>query len=108
MLIWAPNSTFLVAAGVLQGFFFIGMTITAAMTFELVPPGQMGRWTGIIRLFRLLLAAVSAFIAGVIWDSIGPQYVFLAVIGLDLFIRIPLLIGMPETLRSRMGKEQPE
>jgi len=67
------------------------------MTFELVPPEQMGRWLGIVRFFRMLLAAGSAFVAGVIWDNVGPQYVFLAVIGLDLFIRIPLLIGMPET-----------
>jgi len=97
MLIWAPGPGFLVAAGVLQGFFLISSVITAAMAFELVPPEQMGRWMGIIRFFRLLLAASAAYLAGAIWDSIGPQYVFLAVIGLDLLIRIPLLIGMPET-----------
>jgi len=81
----------------LQGFIYICSTIDGAMTFELVPPEQMGRWLGIVRFFRMLLAAGSAFVAGVIWDNVGPQYVFLAVIGLDIFIRIPLLIGMPET-----------
>ncbi len=101
MLIWAPSPAFLIAAGVLQGFFFICATITGAVSVELVSPEQMGRWLGIIRFFRMLLGAGSAFIAGAIWDNIGPQYVFLAFIGLDLFIRIPFLIGMPETLGLR-------
>ena len=76
------------------------------MTFELVPPEQMGRWMGIVRFFRLLLAAVGVYLSGVIWDKIGPQYVFLVIIGLDIFIRIPLLIGMPETLDLNMRAEQ--
>lgn len=108
MLIWAPTPAFLVAAGVLQGFIYICGVITGAMTFELVPAEQMGRWTGIVRFFGMLLCAVATFIAGVIWDNIGPQYLFLTVIGLDLFIRIPLLIGMPETLGLRVGTEQKE
>ncbi len=83
--------------GILQGFFFINSVITAAMEFEVVPPEHMGRWQGIVGFFRMLIAAVAALAAGAIWDSIGPQYVFLAVIGIDFFIRIPLLIGMPET-----------
>jgi len=108
MLIWAPSPVFLITAGVLQGFFFICTTISGAMSFELVSPEQMGRWLGIIRFFRMLLGAGSAFIAGAIWDNIGPQYVFLAFIGIDLFIRIPFLIGMPETLGLRMRIEPRE
>ena len=78
----------------------------AAMAFELVASEQMGRWMGIIGLFRMCFSALMALMSGFIWDNIGPQYVFLSVIGLDLLIRIPLLIGMPETLGSRMGTEQ--
>jgi len=108
MLIWAPGPGFLIAAGVLQGFYSLSMVVTGAMTYELVSPEQMGRWMGIIRFFRMLLAAGAALLAGIIWDNIGPQYVFLAVIGLDLLIRIPFLIGMPETLGLRVRAEQPE
>ena len=97
MLIWAPNPVFLIAAGVLQGFIHTNMVISGAMTFELVPPEQMGRWLGSVRLCSRLLTAGAAFLAGAIWDNIGPQYLFLIMIGLDLFIRMPLLIGMPET-----------
>ncbi len=104
ILIWAPGPGFLIAAGILQGFYFVSITVTGAMTFELVPAEQMGRWLGIIRFFRLLLSAGSAYAAGVIWDNLGPQYVFLAVIGLDLLIRIPLMMGMPETLFSQKEK----
>lgn len=97
LLIWAPDTGFLIAAGVLQGFFHIGGPIRGAMGFELVPAGQMGRWLGIQRFFRMLLTAGAAYLAGVIWDRIGPEYVFFTAIGLDLVIMIPLLIGMPET-----------
>jgi len=97
MLIWAPSPAFLIAAGVLQGFFFICSVIAGAMTFELVSPEQMGRWLGITRFSRMVVAAGAAYLAGAIWDNIGPQYVFLAVVGLDILIRIPLLFGMPET-----------
>ena len=102
LLIWAPSHEFLIAAGVLQGAFIVSLSTAGAMTAELVPPDQMGRWQGVLFLFIGLVTAVGAILAGVIWDSIGPAYLFLIVIALDLFIRIPLLIGMPETLKLRM------
>jgi sugar phosphate permease len=108
MLIWAPNSGFLIVAGILQGFIYVSGVIEGAMTFELVPAEQMGIWTGTVRFFRMLLAAGAVYLAGVIWDNIGPQYLFLTIIGLDLFIRLPLLIGMPETLGLQVGTKQSE
>jgi len=104
MLLWAPNPAFLIAAGVLQGFFFIGLPIAAALERELVPPEQMGRWLGIMRFFRMLLTASLALVSGVVWDKLGPHYVFLSFIAIDLLVNIPLLIGMPETLRLRVEK----
>jgi MFS family permease len=106
VLIWATNPGFLVASGVLHGFFYIAMVITGAMTYELVSPEQMGRWMGVVRLFRTIISATTIYLGGVIWDNIGPQYVFWAIIGLDIFVRIPLLIGMPETLGLQIGNEQ--
>ena len=103
MLIFAPNAVFLIASGAFNGFFKITGITSEAMSRELVPPEHMGRWTGMVRLFRMLFGAFIVYLAGVIWDVIGPQYVFLTIIGIDLFIRIPLLTGMPETLSSRSG-----
>jgi MFS family permease len=106
ILIWAPSPPFLVAAGVLQGFYYICATVAGAMSFELVPADQMGRWIGLMRFCRMLLGSGTAFIGGLIWDTFGPKYVFLTVMGLDILIRLPLLIGMPETLGFRQKSER--
>lgn len=99
MLIYAPNSIFLIASGALQGFFVVTGVVTTAMARELVPPEHMGRWTEILGLGRMGLAAIMTYVCGLIWDYIGPQYVFWF-ITVFYVIRIPLLIGMPETLNS--------
>jgi MFS family permease len=108
LLVWATTPVWLLIAGVLQGFYYIGAPIASAMERELVPPEQMGRWLGIVRFSRMLLNAIIAVLSGIIWDRIGPQYVFLGFIALDLILRAPLLIRMPETLRLRIGREIPE
>ena len=108
MLVWSPNLPFLLAAGILQGFYYIGAPIMGAMERELVPPEQMGRWLGIARFSRMLLNAILALLSGIIWDRMGPQYVFLAFIFIDFILRVPLLINMPETLRLRVASQIPE
>ena len=108
MLVWATNPAFLLIAGILQGFYYIGSPVAAAMERELVPPEHMGRWIGIVRFSRMLFNALIAVISGMIWDRIGPQYVFLVFIALDLILRAPLLIRMPETLRLGVGRQIPE
>lgn len=105
MLIWAPNTFFLVFAGILQGFFFVIGVVTGAMQFEMVPPEHMGKWIGILGFFRMFAAAITAYLAGVIWDTLGPQYVFLIFIGLDIVIRLPLFITLPETLGKEVTTE---
>jgi len=69
------------------------------MGFELVPVEQMGRWMGIVGFFRMIISAGAAYIAGIIWDRLGPQYLFLVVVGLDMVFRIPPLLSMREPLR---------
>ena len=108
MLVWSPKPVFLLTAGILQGFYFIGAPVSAAMERELVPPEQMGRWLGITRFFRMLVNAFMTLICGIIWDRIGPQYVFLTFIAIDLILRAPLLISMPETLGLQPGRQMPE
>jgi MFS family permease len=107
VLVWAPHPLLVVAAGVLQGFYYIGMPIGGAMERELVPPEHMGRWLGIARFFKMIALAALTFASGLIWDRFGPAYVFFAFVGLDLLVRMPLLAGMPETLRLRPGGPAP-
>jgi len=47
-------------------------------------------------------------LAGLIWDNIGPEWVFITYIILDAVVRMPLMIKMPETLGFRLGKQNPE
>jgi MFS family permease len=107
MLLWSPNSSVLILAGIFQGFCWIGGPISASMERELVPAANMGRWVGILMLCRYLVGAALAFAAGFIWDHLGPQYVFITFIGIDAVIRMPLLIAMPETLGFHLGKQNP-
>ncbi len=102
MLVTAPSPVFLLLAGALQGFFFIGGPVASAIERELVPPEQMGRWLGINRFFRMVLSAALALTAGIIWDHIGPQYVFMTFVAVDALIRMPLLMSIPETLRGSL------
>jgi hypothetical protein len=60
----------------------------------------MGRWIGILGFGQMGLAAIMTYTSGLIWDYVGPQYVFWF-ITVFYVIRLPLLIGMPETLDSR-------
>ena len=101
ILIWAPNAGWLVVAGALQGFFMLSGLPERAMSRELVPADQMGRWLGVLDVCKMLFSAGSVYLSGVIWDNFGPLYIFLVIIATDILIRIPLLLGMPETLPSQ-------
>jgi MFS family permease len=103
LLVFAPTPAFLIVAGILQGFYFISGPIAAAIERELVSADQMGRWVGITRFSKMTLSALCAFLAGIIWDKVGPQYVFVVFLGIDMLIRMPLLVSLPETLHSRSG-----
>jgi MFS family permease len=102
MLILAPSPAFLVIAGSLQGFHFIGAPISMAIERELVPAEHMGKWIGVTRFFKMIIGAILAFIAGMIWDKIGPQYIFITFVSIELLIRLPLLITVPETLNRQL------
>ena len=102
MIIWAPNYFFLIGAASLGGFFHIIGVTSGAIGYELVPPHHMGLWMGMLRFFRGIFGAAAILGAGLIWDYIHPAGVFLIFIVLDLFIRLPLLVSMPETLNMKL------
>lgn len=97
LLVLARGGFAFIAAGVLQGALFISGVVTAALQFELVEPGYMGRWLGVLGFFQMATQALVALLAGLVWDRLGPQFVFLIPIALDLFVRMPLLATIPES-----------
>jgi MFS family permease len=101
LLVWAPSPAFLVIAGFMQGFYFIALPVSGSIERELVPPEQMGRWIGMNRFVKMVMGGLLALTAGIIWDRVGPQYLFILPVVVDLFIRMPLLISIPETLHTR-------
>ncbi|HOX30741.1 MAG TPA: MFS transporter [Spirochaetales bacterium] len=96
LLVLARGPVAMILAGVLQGTFFITGVVTAALQFELVEPGYIGRWLGVLGFFQMLVSAIVAYASGLVWDRLGPQYIFLIPILLDLLVRLPLLAGLPE------------
>lgn len=106
LLILAPaagvgSSMCLLMYGLLFGFNSIGMALASSMAAEIMPQEQMGRWIGIVGLFRGLLSIPAPTVGGLIWEHIAPQYVFLAAIAIDVCIRLPLLALSRETLHLR-------
>ncbi len=106
LLILAPSAGFLILSGFLQGFYMSLFVLTGTMTSELVPIEQMGRWSGIVGLFRGLFTIPGPLLGGIIWTHFNPMYVFLLPIVLDLFFRLPLLTTIPETLNSKIARSQ--
>ena len=100
-LVFGRGSIILLAVGALWGFYQISWIVTSAMSAELVSMDQMGRWTGVLGLFRGLVSVPGPIIGGMIWNHIGPAYVFLIPIAIDLVMRLPLLATMQETLGSQ-------
>jgi MFS family permease len=102
-LVHAPQtgtgaSPLLLLYGVFFGFNSISMALASAMTAEIMPQELMGRWIGIVGLFRGLLSIPAPLIGGLIWEHFGPEYVFYAAIAFDALIRLPLLGSVRETL----------
>lgn len=98
LLVLARGPFGLVLAGAFWGFYPIMSVVTSSMTLELVPLQHMGRWSGLLGVFAGLVTVPAPLIGGLIWRHVGPTYVFIIPLVLDLLLRIPLLTTIPETL----------
>lgn len=96
----------LLTYGLLFGFNSIGIALASSMAAEIMPQNQMGRWIGVVGLFRGLLSIPAPAVGGLIWEHIGPQYVFLAAIAIDVALRLPLLALVRETLHLSEGDQR--
>lgn len=108
LMVIAPSPAILIFAGILQGFFFISTPLTATIQRELVPPEVMGRWIGLNKLITAIVSAAMALVSGIIYDKVGPQYVFLGYVVVDVLIRMPLLFSIPETLHFKVESADSE
>jgi MFS family permease len=95
LLVFAPTQEILLISGFLLGFDMISrIVVVGSMTPKLVPIEYIGRWRGILGLFGGLASILAPFIGGIIWENLGPTYVFLIPIILDLLVRIPIIASI--------------
>ena len=97
-LAYSPSSITLVVSAALLAFYSISSGATNAMTLELVPLEQQGKWGGLLGLFTGLVTIPAPVIGGLVWREFGPIYVFVIPIVFDLLFRLPLLATVRETL----------
>ncbi len=98
LLVTTKANFVLYIVGILCGFQEIGATLTATVRNELVPARVRGRWSGVESLIGSLISAAVAAVAGMIYDGIGPMWVFLIYIACEVIIRFPIMFSMPDTL----------
>jgi MFS family permease len=108
LLAFSTGPVTLMLYAALQSFYMIVSGLMSAMTMELVPVDQQGRWSGMLGLFTGLFSIPAPVIGGLIWNRLGPIYVFLIPIALDLLLRVPLLSTVPETLKGPSPGEMNE
>jgi MFS family permease len=100
VFILAPSSQWLLVSGLLYGFRMLSFYAYGSMTPELVPRDCIGRWRGLIGLCTGIASIPAPIIGGLIWENLGPSWVFMVATLVDLLIRLPLLITVPETLKK--------
>lgn len=97
LLSFANGTPTLLLAGFLLGFRVISEVLLSSLPAELVPSRYIGRWRGVIGLCTGLVAIPAPILGGLLWESVGPHTVFLAVAAIDLFAVLPLVSTLPET-----------
>jgi MFS family permease len=100
IFVLAPSQEWLLLAGFLMGFRMLSYVAYGAMTPELVPRDCIGRWRGLIGLCLGLASIPGPIVGGLIWERLGPMWVFIVPILVEFFIRMPLLYTVPETLHQ--------
>ncbi|MCK4439165.1 MFS transporter [Candidatus Bathyarchaeota archaeon] len=98
---FAPSPEWLIIAGFLMGFRMVTGVAGGAMTPELVPRKFIGRWRGIIGLCTGLITIPAPIIGGLVWEHLGPEWVFIIPVFIDILIRLPILSTIPETLNRK-------
>jgi len=101
LFVLAPSPEYLLLAGFLLGFRMMAALAYGSMTPELVPMDCIGRWRGLVGLCTGLATIIAPIVGGLIWENLGPGWVFIIPTIIDLCLRLPLLYTVPETLNRK-------
>jgi MFS family permease len=100
LLLFAPDPRLLVLAWLLRGTFEPSLGILATYRNELVPESERGKWMGIRELLRGVFRIPAPILGGILYSQVSPQVPFLFHMFVDVFIRMPLLLTMPKTIKK--------
>lgn len=106
LLLTSKGTGALIIVGLLVGFQEIGAVINGSIQHELVPGWARGRWSGSNGMVGSLVASIFAYAAGIIYDGVGPQWLFIIYIVAEVVIRLPLLWTLPETLNYKVDESK--
>jgi MFS family permease len=98
LIAFAPNAYWLVLAWAFVGFPWEWI-VWSAMSMEMVPEDQRGRWSGMLMLFDNVVRIPAPIIGGILYETVGPTLLFMLPIAIDLLLRLPVLLMTRETLR---------
>jgi len=87
----------LMAAGVFQGFYTLGIVTGNAIRAEIVPIGLLGSWSGLLGLFGGIVGIIVPISAGLLWNVLSPSYV-IAVLVVSQLAASAVLLTVPESL----------
>ena len=99
LLVYADGAPLLFLAGLLSGFSFIAGVTAGAISVELVPRDLLGSWFGLNGLFRGLINMSSPILGGLLWNRLGPEYVFYFLAASQM-LKLGILATMPETTQG--------
>ncbi|OYT31883.1 MAG: hypothetical protein B6U94_01635 [Thermofilum sp. ex4484_79] len=96
LVIFAPNIHYIFLAFALRGIVMGSMGAWTSLRMEQVSYEQRGRWGAILSMIRGITRAPAPLIGGYLWTLINPASPFIALILIDLAIRMPMLAKLHE------------
>jgi len=98
LIAFAPNAYWLILAWAFLGFPWEWI-IWSTMSMEMVDEDKRGRWSGMLMMFNNLARIPAPIIGGILYQLVDPAILFLLPVAIDLFLRFPTLVTVPETLK---------
>ena len=104
-LVFAPSKTYLIIAAALRGLSWSAMGAWSSIRMELVDRPLRGIWSGLIGMLRGIARAPASLIGGLLWTNLNPGAPFIMLVLVDISIRMPLVLKMPETLALKTSEK---
>jgi MFS family permease len=99
LLVVAPSPEILILSFALSGILWSTFNVWMTMQLEIVPADQRGRWIGTINTLRSMVRIPAPIFGGILWTYIDPSVPFILLVLVDLLIRMPIFLTIPETLK---------